>query len=58
MEFSNITEVKEALGEEKGSNFLSESLLNQYPYLKKMPIEELKLKLPLRYRGQHATKLR
>ena len=58
MEYSNMTEIKEALGEEKGSTFLPEPLLNQYPYLKEMPIEELKLKTPLRYDGKHATSLR
>ena len=58
MEFSNMTEIREALGEEQGSDFLHENLLNQYPYIKEMAIEELKLKTPLRYDGKRATNLR
>ena len=47
MEFNNITEVKEAIGGDKGSSFLSDHLLNSYSYLKTLPIEDLVFHTPL-----------
>ena len=47
MEFNNITDVKEAIGGEQGSSFLSDRLLNSYSYLKTLPLEDLQLKTPL-----------
>ena len=44
MQFESLTEVKEALGGENGFDVLPENLLNQYPNLMKIPIEELNLR--------------
>ena len=57
LELSNMTEVKLAISGEEGQTFLPKHVLGYYDYLRSVPIENLRVTIPLADSG-YSNKLR